>query len=146
MSSPGEHALDGTGHPHLRALGENTKLNIRKFETGATRDTDSGKLKHAGFLCPFVLTRFSEYMHKHRLQSDGTLRDPDNWKRGIPLDAYEDSLIRHVMDFWRAYLGEPVKPAKANDPQDMEELLCAIMFNTMGYLHVLLKEKRANKS
>ena len=32
---------------------------IRKFETGATRDTDQGKYDYEGFLSPVVLDRFS---------------------------------------------------------------------------------------
>ena len=54
---------------------------IRKFETGATRDTDEGKLDFEGFFSPIVMERFAEYMNKHRRQSDGQLRDSDNWQK-----------------------------------------------------------------
>lgn len=112
---------------------------IRKFETGATRDTDADKLKYAGFISPLVEKRFSEYMHLHRKQSDGSLRAPDNWKRGIPKDAYADSLIRHVYDFWlhiEGFSGEATEP-------DLESVLCAIRFNCDGYLFEILKKKAA---
>ena len=98
---------------------------MRKFDTGATRDTDSGKLKYEGFLSPRVLKRFATYMHKHREQADGELRAPDNWQKGIPKDAYVDSLVRHVIDVWYEW---------REDEKLDQELLCAIMFNTMGLL------------
>ncbi len=56
----------------------------RTFETGATRDTGDDKLKFDGFLSASVIKRYAEYMHKNRIQSDGSLRDPDNWQKGIP--------------------------------------------------------------
>ena len=110
-------------------------LEIRTFETGATRDTDSGKLDYAGFLSPLVLRRYAEYMHKHRIQSDGTLRASNNWQKGIPLDAYMSSGWRHFMDWWDAHLSESCVSA---DGVELDEALCALLFNTMGYLHELL--------
>jgi hypothetical protein len=112
---------------------------IRKFETGATRDTDDGKLKYEGFISPLVAKRFAEYMNVHRKQSDGSLRGPGNWKLGIPLSAYSDSLIRHVHDFWLHVEGFP---GAATEP-DIESVLCAIRFNIDGYLFELLKKKAA---
>src|SRR5262249_20215749 len=58
----------------------------RIFKTGATRDTDTGKLDYEGFLSPLVLKRYAEYMHQHRVMKDGAMRASDNWQRGIPLD------------------------------------------------------------
>lgn len=68
---------------------------IRTFDTGATRDTDEGKLDFEGFLSPLALERFAEYMNKHRQQSDGSLRDSDNWQKGIPVKQYMKSMWRH---------------------------------------------------
>lgn len=107
---------------------------VRTFSTGATRDTDQGKLDYEGFLSPLVLTRFAEYMHKNRRQSDGTLRASDNWQKGIPIEAYMKSTWRHFVDLWRVYRGHP--------GPDLEESLCALMFNVMGYLHEHLKGKK----
>jgi hypothetical protein len=107
---------------------------IRKFDTGATRDTSSDKLCFDGFLSPSVLRRFAEYMHKNRVQSDGSLRDPDNWQKGIPLSAYIDSGWRHFFDWW----GE-TRGLRSED--GLEDALCGLMFNVMGYLHEVLKEK-----
>src|SRR5580698_7792736 len=61
---------------------------FRTFETGATRNLDASKYDYEGFLSPLVMERFGQYMHKHRVQADGSLRDSDNWQKGIPLQAY----------------------------------------------------------
>jgi hypothetical protein len=109
---------------------------MREFETGATRDSDDGKLDYEGFLSALALERFARYMHKHRFQADGKLRSADNWQKGIPLDAYMKSLWRHFMDLWRSHRGySAVEP-------DIEEVLCALMFNVQGYLHEVLRRKQ----
>ena len=107
---------------------------IRKFKTGATRDTDDNKLDFEGFLSPIVLERFAKYMDKHRKQSDGSLRDSDNWQKGIPQDAYIKSAWRHFHDWWMEYRGYKSR-------EGLEDALCALIFNVMGYLYEHLKEK-----
>jgi hypothetical protein len=107
---------------------------IRKFETGATRDTEEGKYDYEAFLSPLVVRRYGEYMHKHRKQADGTLRDGDNWQKGIPQTAYIKSAWRHFHDWWMEYRGYPSR-------EGLEDALCALLFNVMGYLHEHLKVK-----
>lgn len=109
---------------------------VRKFDTGATRDTDEGKLDYEGFLSPAVLVEFARYMNVHRHQSDGQLRDSDNWQKGIPMDAYMKSLWRHFMDVWQLHRG--ITPESG---VDMTEALCSVLFNVQGYLHEVLKDK-----
>lgn len=112
---------------------------IRQFDTGATRDTGVNKLDPFGFVSPLALHRFSEYMHKHRLQSDGSLRDSDNWKKGMPPMEYVRSLLRHVFDFWLVMSGlQPRFDPKVTDP---EEIACAVLFNVQGFLHEVLQKK-----
>lgn len=106
---------------------------MRKFKSGATRDTDENKLDFEGFLSPLVLERYAEYMHKNRIQADGKLRDSDNWQKGIPKDAYMKSKWRHFFSVWKTYRGY--------DNNDITEELCAELFNTMGLLHEVLKTK-----
>ncbi len=106
---------------------------IRQFGTGATRDTEVGKLDYEGFLSPLVLHRYAEYMNVHRKQKDGTLRDSDNWTKGIPQNVYMKSLVRHVMDLWLIRRGH-----KTIAREPIEETLAAIMFNVMGLLHEVL--------
>jgi hypothetical protein len=108
---------------------------VRTFDTGATRDTDAGKLDYEGFLSPLVLRRYAEYMHKHRIQADGTERASDNWQKGIPYDAYMKSKWRHFMDTWTMHR----LPRYSHDDA-LAESLCAEIFNSMGYLHELLKD------
>lgn len=104
---------------------------MRQFDTGATRDTDAGKYDYEGFLSPLVLRRFGEYMHKHRKQADGNLRDSDNWQKGIPKDAYMKSAWRHFMDWWTAHREGRVD----------EEALMALLFNVQGYSYEVMKEE-----
>jgi hypothetical protein len=103
---------------------------MREFETGATRDNDQDKYDYEGFLSPAVLERYAEYMHSHRKQADGKMRDSDNWQKGIPISAYMKSMWRHFVDVWRGYRGDEI---------DTEDALCALLFNVMGYLHEHLK-------
>jgi hypothetical protein len=121
------------GYPHRGK-------SIREFETGATRDTNEGKLDYEGFISPLALRRYAEYMHKHRVQADGNLRDSDNWQKGIPVEVYRKSLTRHFMDTWYILRGW----ADYTDAgEDIEELLCAMLFNTMGLLHETIKGRKS---
>ena len=107
---------------------------MRKFDTGATRDTDENKLDFEGFLSPLVLQRYAEYMNKHRVQADGGLRDSDNWQKGIPEEVYMKSGFRHFFDWWVNHRG-----IVSLTKDTMEESLCALLFNVMGYLHEYLR-------
>jgi hypothetical protein len=112
---------------------------MRTFETGATRDTDDGKLDYEGFLSPIVVERYARYMHTHRVQADGSLRSSDNWQKGIPREAYMKSAWRHFVDWWREHRGYPSR-------EGLEDAICALLFNAMGYLHELLIEDERFKS
>lgn len=100
---------------------------MRTFDTGATRDVDENKVSYYKLLSPQVLKRYGEYMLAHQVQADGSKRDFDNWKKGIPQDVYTDSLVRHVVELWDELQG-------ANRPV-ANDTLCAIIFNAMGLLH-----------
>jgi hypothetical protein len=113
---------------------------MRDFDTGATRDTEEGKYDYEGFLSPLVIERFGEYMHKHRAQADGKLRDSDNWQKGIPIDVYMKSGWRHFMDWWSNHRRPDIWQ------EGLEEALCALMFNVMGYLFEILKRKEIENS
>ena len=120
---------------------------MRVFKTGATRNEDKTKPDYEGFLSPLVIERFGQYMNKHRHQADGTMRDSDNWQRGIPFDAYMKSGWRHFFDWWKFHRG--LKPTNApgvvqdfTPGEELEESICALLFNASGYLHEKLKEKR----
>lgn len=110
---------------------------IRSFDTGATRDTAEGKLDMEGFTHPLVMKQFAKFMNMHRLQSNGELRDSDNWQRGIPKSVYSKSLRRHYDDFWQ---NDRVGYSENGVIAD----LCGIMFNTMGWMLEHLKERDFN--
>lgn len=84
-----------------------------------------------------VEKRFSEYMHKHRKQSDGKLRASDNWKLGLSQDCYKHSLSRHIQDLRLILEGFPEQARE----QDITEVLCATLFNVQGFLFEILKEE-----
>lgn len=108
---------------------------VREFETGAKRDLDVSKLDYEGFLSPLVLKRYAEYMHANRAMRDGSLRDSDNWQKGIPPEAYAKSGFRHFMDWWMEHRGHPTD-------EGLELALCGLLFNAMGYLHEHLKSEQ----
>lgn len=106
---------------------------MRTFETGATRDTNDDKPDYRGFLSMKAIRRFGAYMLKHRQQADGTLRASDNWKKGIPQEAYVESGARHFVEWLDAI--------EDGRTQDAEELACAIWFNIQGWLHERMKSE-----
>jgi hypothetical protein len=118
---------------------------MRKFDTGATRDSEEGKNDYEGFYDPLVVEAFGNYMTKHRKQADGQLRDSDNWKKGIPKTAYMKSLLRHILDAWAIHRGYKRIDKKTGEEITMVEALCAILFNVQGYLYEVLKEKENNR-
>jgi hypothetical protein len=107
---------------------------MRTFKTGAVRNEDTDKLDFEGFLSPIVLERYAQYLHRHRIQADGKYRDSDNWQKGIPKDVYMKSAWRHFLDWWKAHRG-------LGSREGIEDVICAVIFNAMGYLFELLKEK-----
>jgi len=110
---------------------------IRKFETGASRNSDTEKLDFEGFMSPIVLERYAQYMHKHRKQEDGSLRESDNWQKLFGEKHFEvcmKSAYRHFQAWHKAHRGYETE-------EDIEDSMMALMFNIMAYTHKLLKEK-----
>lgn len=112
---------------------------LRTFPSGATRGSNKNKYDYEGFINPAVLRRYAEYMHAHRLQTDGTVRDSDNWQKGMPKDEYIKSLLRHTMDAWLLHRGEEVYDPETGRRVIMIEALCGIMFNAMGMMLNIIK-------
>jgi hypothetical protein len=107
--------------------------NIRKFDSGATRDTSTDKLDFEGFLCPLVIERYAEYMNMNREQTDGSLRDSDNWQKGIPKKVYMKSMWRHFFAVWSSWRSKRTVVSEVD--------LCGLLFNVMGMLHEIRKEQ-----
>lgn len=124
-------------------LKKENPVKLRKFGSGAIRDTNIGKLEYSGFLDPLVLKEFANYMNKHRNLPDGSIRGSSNWK-GLFGENHEsicfDSLLRHIMDAWFIVEGYP---EESREP--LIEALCAILFNTQAWLYKVLLDKKKNK-
>jgi hypothetical protein len=108
---------------------------MRNFKTGAIRDKDDNKLDYEAFNCPLVMERYAQYLHKHRIQPDGQVRAGDNWQKLFG-DDHENvcmkSAFRHFHSWWKAHRGY--------ESEDIEESICALVFNANAYLHKILKK------
>jgi hypothetical protein len=111
---------------------------MRNFETGATRNSDDGKMQYARIFDPSIDKAYAEYMNSQRVQADGKVRDPDNWKKGIPVASYLDSQRRHWHDVWCLNTGRP----DLAEEKDLVTALCALKFNVDGMLYEVLKARR----
>ena len=110
---------------------------IRKFASGATRDTSQDKLDYEGFLSPIVIEKYAEYMHKNRVQSDGSLRDSDNWQKHFGENHFAvcmKSLYRHFIDMWKIHRKLPARG-------DITEAMMGILFNVIAYADKYYKDK-----
>jgi hypothetical protein len=76
----------------------------------------------------------AQYVDKHRTQPDGSRRNSDNWKRGIPLDSYRKSLWRHFFDASKL-------SSQGTIGEIIEDALCGVIFNAQGWLHELVKAR-----
>tara|TARA_Y100000310_G_scaffold25627_2_gene24522 strand:- start:1063 stop:1545 length:483 start_codon:yes stop_codon:yes gene_type:complete len=122
---------------------KSTQGEIREFDTGATRDTEEGKYDYEGFLSPLVIERYGQYMNENRQQADGSIRESDNWQKGIPVKEYVKSAWRHFHYWWKSYrnsLNGIIEPDTSD--KTIEDALCGLLFNTMGYLHEHIKLTR----
>lgn len=114
-----------------------TKEQMTTFDTGATRSSDDGKLDFEGFIHPAVMRRYAQYLHKHRVQADGKMRESDNWQQGMPIWRYVKSMLRHVWDVWLHHRGQGHLAVY----EDEEDAACAVLFNTQGWLLEKLIER-----
>lgn len=124
---------------------------IKTFATGAIRSSDEGKNAYEGFLSMEAIEEFGDYMTRHRKLPDGSLRDPDNWKKGMGLDSFIGSMLRHVFELvalhTRGYVSRRIRrelPERVSDLDFLKrEIACAILFNVQGYLHEYLTAPKA---
>lgn len=64
-----------------------------KFVTGAQRDTQEGKGRF-DLLPVHAITRLAQHF-----ENGAKKYDADNWRKGIPLNRYLDSALRHLFKF-----------------------------------------------
>ena len=136
--------------PHVGVTSEMGLLGInnmekRIFKTGANRNSDYGKFDYEGFNNPLVEYSFASYMHQHRKLEDGTLRDSDNWQKGIPREELIKSLIRHIQDVKLLYRG--VEVIEDGKKISMEHAINGAKFNLNALMLDILKDnKRINRN
>lgn len=117
----------------FRFEGDLSLTTTRTFDTGATRNVDTGKYDYEGFLTPTVIEAFAAYMHENRFLLDGSYRDSDNWQKGIPKPVYIKSLWRHFLDLWKIQRGHRV-------PEGELGASMGVLFNVMGWVFERIKE------
>lgn len=110
---------------------------MRQFPSGAIRDSNLNKPHYEGYFSPLVIKRFGRFMLEHETLADGSRRAPDNWQQGFGVDATMDSLWRHFVDLCLCHDG-----FESESREDIENTLCAIIFNAQSYLYEILKPKR----
>lgn len=96
---------------------------IRTFESGAIRDLDDTKEDYIETISWKALKRYAQYMTgKKKKYGAG------NFKKGIPVESYEQSLLRHVQKYLEnKYEGGTVEAE--------EDHLSAILFNVFGIIY-----------
>ncbi len=100
-----------------------------KFETGAIRDSQEGKEDYVETISWSAFKRYAQYMTaKKEKYGKG------NFKKGIPIDNYEQSLMRHVQKYM-------VNKYEGGTLEQEEDHLSAILFNVFGIMHEELRDK-----
>lgn len=110
---------------------------MRKFETGATRNSDEGRYNPARSIGWRAMAAYANWVEKHATLPDGSKRPTDNWKKGFPLDAIEVSLGRHAMEFLAA--------VERGDYEAADESAMGIWFNCQAYVFEREKAKEAEE-
>lgn len=134
-TKPGEEVLVPSGDMNEASARED--IALRTFPGGATRDTVRGKLSYVKALSPIVLRGYVQYLDQHRTLPDGSRREFNNWKAGIPLDTYLDSKGRHDMAVWLLMQG--FTEVDNHGPVTLVDSLYGVLFNTMGMIHEILQ-------
>jgi hypothetical protein len=116
-------------------------VQIRHFETGATRNPSTHKINPAKAMSSLVMERYCRYMASRRVQPGGEIRSDDNWKKGIDLDSYMESGQRHNLHWLEIHDGFECTDEDSGEKVDLETACCALLFNVSGYLHEILKAK-----
>lgn len=102
---------------------------IRKFDTGAVRDNDSTKENYVESIPWIALRRYAFYM-----KSKESRYGKGNFKKGIPSESYEESLLRHI----QKYISNKYEGGDFEKDQDH---LSAILFNCFGLIYQEEKQK-----
>jgi hypothetical protein len=101
---------------------------IREFSTGAIRDNDDTKEDYIETISWSAMKRYAQYMTgKKSKYGQG------NFKKGIPIESYEQSLVRHIQKYM-------ANKYEGGDFEKDEDHLSAMLFNVFGIMHEELRQ------
>lgn len=98
-------------------------MSITKFNTGAIRDSQEGKEDYIETISWTAFKRYAQYMTGKKSRYGA-----GNFKKGIPIESYEASLVRHL----QKYLSNKYEGGNVEKEDDH---LSAILFNVFGIMH-----------
>lgn len=98
-------------------------MDIRKFTTGAIRDNDDKKEDYIETISWTAFKRYAQYMTGKKSKYGS-----GNFKKGIPIESYEQSLVRHL----QKYLENKYEDGNV---ETLEDHLSAMVFNIFGIMH-----------
>lgn len=104
-------------------------MKVTKFKTGAIRDDQAGKIDFVETISFTAHHRYAKYMTSKKVKYGS-----GNFKKGIPTESYEQSLLRHIDKYFRN------KYENGNDEPE-EDHLAAARFNLDGLMHNEEQEK-----
>ena len=103
--------------------------DITTFASGAIRDSQNGKEDYIETISWTAMKRYAQYMTSKKSKYGA-----GNFKKGIDIESYEQSLLRHVQKYLaNKYEGGTI--------ETNEDHLSAILFNVFGIIH---EEERNN--
>lgn len=103
---------------------------MRTFKSGAIRDSEEEKEDYTETISWTAFKRYAKYMTACKKKYGA-----GNFKKGMPIDAYERSLLRHV----QKYMENKYEQGNVEVESDH---LSAIVFNVFGIMH---EEEMAKK-
>lgn len=112
-------------------LQSNNNQTKTTFSTGAVRDIGIHKEDYVETISFRALQRYAKYM-----TSKQAVYGAGNWRKGIPIESYEKSLMRHL----QKYFANKYEDANLEPEEDH---LAAAMFNLQGLMHEQEKEKES---
>lgn len=102
----------------------------REFSTGAIRDSEQNKEDYIETISWTAFKRYAEYMTEKKSRYGS-----GNFKKGIPIESYERSLMRHISKYF-------INKYENGNLEKDQDHLSAIIFNVFGIMH----EESVNKN
>lgn len=107
-------------------------MNVTKFKTGAIRDVQDGKEDYIETIPWRSFKRYAQYMTGKKARYGA-----GNFKKGIPIESYEQSLVRHLQKYLENKYEE-------GDIEKSDDHLSAMLFNIFGIMYEETRTTRPN--